>query len=669
MEPPEARFARIGLEPDAPVELDPDSREELTHLFRFLDVSDRFDLFFLRFDAEVVLDFVTTALRGRYGERLVVCALPAGQADVDPLVELMHAVRAAEVPRPIFLLRGLDAVLGPFGERTLTLRLLNERRDLLPIHVPGPLVVALRPQQLQQLREHAPDLWSIYTAVCRVRGTGLMLPRLPGAAEPWLDDPQVYRRQIDKLRALPGDEPTRLRARLQHKLALALAAHGDLASAERSFAEGLDAARAAAEAEAEAALLISRGDVRRRAGDLEAAQRDLRDARAIPPGALSPALTAALHRGDAELAADRSDYPEAVRHLGLAQAAFERAGHVEDALSCLVAEGHLLLMLAQMEAAEARFSEAARQAREHHAPHVEGLALAGQAEKARAQGDRHQAERLYAEALAIFDRLGHAPGQAHVHTGLARASLGSGNLEAALGSARRAAELFAQLGDRLGEAQALMGQGRVLSLQERHAEATDVLARAAELFTRVGHGRGQAEVELTRGVELWRAGRLDEALHVFRDAAQSFRALSLSRDEASALRSAGDVLLALGRADEAVDCFKRALALAAEDLSPGDAALTWWSLGSVWRESDPSRALEAWRQAERLARRLALDDLLAHVLGDMGRLQLDHPKLATDGTTAHGVFEEALTLARRSGETRLAQRLERWRMHPSSSRQ
>lgn len=653
---------------EARVELDEDSRGELRRLLDGVALSQGFDLFFLVFDSDAVLDQAVTALTARYGPRLLVCRLPQGRADVDPLVELMRtALDRLTAAEPIFLLRGLDSVLGPFGEHSATLRVLNERRDTLGVHLRGPLVVALRPQQLQQLRQHAPDLWSIHTLVCRIRGVGYQGPRLPDATQPWLDDPQKYLQQIDKLRALPGEEPTRLRALLQHRLALALAARGDVDAAERVFAAGLDAARAVAAPEIEAALLVSRGDLRRRVGDLRAAERDLRAASTASPTP-SPGAAAALHQAEAALAADRSAYPEAVHHLVLAREAFERGERFEDAALCLVHEGHLLLVLAQIEAADGRFAEALRAARERQAPLVEAFALAGQADVARARGRVGDALGLYTAALEIHERLAHLPGQAQVHAALALVALGTDDLSGALQNARRAGGLWEQIGDKLGEAQALLHQARVLDLLERRREATSVLQRAEALFKSVGNRRGEAEVQLTRGTTLLQDRRPREALAPLCEAAQTFRLLSLPRDEASALRFRGDALLVLGRSSEAVECLERALALADDAVSPGDAALTWWSLGSAFRQSDPSRALDAWRQAELLARRLAQDSLVAHVLADTARLLVQHPALASDRVSARGLFDEALALARRGGETSLAQRIEAELTRGASSR-
>lgn len=624
------RLALIGPHVEARLELDEESREDLARLYRFLDLSERFELFVLRFDADGVLDHVVMALRARYGERFVVCALPAGQSDADPVVALMQAARDAGVERPIVLQRGFDAVFGPFGERTKPLRVLNERRDLLPMHLRGPLVIALRPQQLQQLREHAPDLWSIYTAVFSFRAMPFDVDvRLRDARTPWLDDPDEYGERIERLAQVPGDEATRLRGLLLGRRALALAARGELKAAEDDFARGLDAARASGDVALECDLLTLRAGARLIAGMLDGAERDLRDAWTLAERLSAVERQARLHHARAELAVARGRLDEALSEAKRAEQAYDTLDRPRSAALARVLQGDILKLMRRGGEAEAEYAAALGVLKTAGGSTDVAAVLLSQAHLARQRADFERGFPLYDEALRLFREAAHLPGIASALAGRGLLSSLSGDSASAANQLAEARKLYEKMGALRMQAQIATAESGVLLRQGRRDEADRLLTQALVLACKVGdaHGEGRALLEQGRSLMSKSPPQYDEAQSILEQAARTFAAAGAVGEAASAVLNRGDALLGSGNVAEATACYRDAAAMAMAAGVPFVEGMALLALGDALSRTAPLESLQTLERAESVLRAIGDTEAQAFVRRSLERHRAEHPEL------------------------------------------
>lgn len=613
---------------ETPVELDADSREELGRLLGFLEISRSYDLYLLRYDSEAVLDYVATALRGRHGERVVSCALPEGRGDLDPVVELMRTVQDARVERPIFLLRGLDAVLGLFGERRLTLHLLNERRDLLTLHMTGPLIMALRPLQLQQLRDQAPDFFSIHTAVCRVRSVARETALRPDVSEPWREDVEALQRQIARLSVVPSDESARLRARLLGRRARALAAAGDAVGADADFARALDAARASGDAAIECDLLVARGGVRLSRDDVAGAEQDCADAGRLAQGSGRPEVEARLHRLRAGLLFARGQLDEALVRAAAAEAAFAALARPRASGAAAVLQGEILHAMGRGSEAAERYDTAVATLRAAGGAAELAWAHLGLANLARQRGDAERGLALYDEALRLFRDAAFVPGVASALAGKAMLTSLAGNRSSALAQLAEARALFRDVGARRQEARLWLTDATWLRSADRLAEAERSLQQARELSKQIrdAHLEGQVLQELGR-IQLLAAANSD-ALDTLAHALRQLESAGAVSEAASCLCDRAHALLALGRANEAAQEARAAVALAATTGDPGREGWARATLGDVLAADQPSAALEAWRSARALFERGDAPDAAELLRERIDEHRARHPDLA-----------------------------------------
>jgi tetratricopeptide (TPR) repeat protein len=610
------------------VELDAESREDLRRLLGFLDLSQRFDLFFLRYDSEAVLDYVTDALRGRHGRRVVVCALPPGHEDVDPLVEVVRAARESEVEHPIVLLRGLDAVFGPFGERHTPQHVLNERRDLLSMHLTGPLIVALRPLQLQQLWEHAPDFFSIHTAVCRVR-TVPSAPLWPAEGdEPWREDVPALQTQLARLEAVPGDESTRLRATLLKRLAAALAARGDAGGAGMAFAQALDAARATGDAAIECDLLLARGGSRLSSDDVDAAERDWNDAAALARRSALAEDEPRLHRLRAGILFARGQLDQALAEAVAAQNVIERDVRPRASAAAAALQGEILYAMRRLDEAATKYQVALATARQASAPLEAGWALLGLANLARSRGDAPGGLPLYDEALSRFRETNYVAGIATALAGQALLLSIAGDRAEAATTLIEARRLFESIGARHQQAQLLLTEAKWARADARLSDATSVLDRAGELARGLGDARLEGQVLHERGRVEILADAYVEASNTLARAATLLESKGALRDAASCHSDRAHALHWLGRNETAIEEWHLALAAAQ---SAGDSwreAFVLSALGDALTQVQPAAALDFLRHAHVLWGQLGDEDRRAWLEPRMAAHLAAHPELA-----------------------------------------
>jgi tetratricopeptide (TPR) repeat protein len=181
----------------------------------------------------------------------------------------------------------------------------------------------------------------------------------------------------------------------------------------------------------------------------------------------------------------------------------------------------------------------------------------------RAQEAIEQAE----AALALYDELGDAPGQASAHNDLGSCYLMSGRLPEAIDHLQRALSLGESLGDRKGQANALNNLGICYQLMGNLATAADQLRRALALDEALGNLPGQAQLLSNLGVCEEALGDPDQALEQLRRALALDEALGDVQGQAHDLDNLGRHWLWAGDLPAALDHFQRALALA-EQLGP-----------------------------------------------------------------------------------------------------
>jgi tetratricopeptide (TPR) repeat protein len=175
----------------------------------------------------------------------------------------------------------------------------------------------------------------------------------------------------------------------------------------------------------------------------------------------------------------------------------------------------------------------------------------------------HWADQVQANqtALALAQRTGDRPGQAHPHNDLGFVSMRLGRYPEALAHHQQALTLFRELGDRHGHAGSLANLGIVYERLGRYPEALAHQQQALALRRELGDRWGQAISLSNLGVVYERLGRYPEALAHQQQALARFRELGNRRGQAEALRDLGDALLGLGRHQQAREAWQEALGL------------------------------------------------------------------------------------------------------------
>ncbi len=324
-----------------------------------------------------------------------------------------------------------------------------------------------------------------------------------------------------------------------------------LEQARRWYGTALDAS-------GKAMCLIAEADIRLRAGGIERAERQFKEAVALAAKAERPELEARARRGLGVVAARLGSYARAESELRRAGRLAEQAG-LEDVRADVASNLGVVLLH------RGRYSRALALGHEGIAMHERGT-----------------------------DRTGLAA--ALMNLGLTHASLGKG--EVALRHLERAQSLYQALGDRAGAGRALSNLGVVhgalgdldeaLACQEQALRLSqDMQDRAGQALAlgRLGHVHGQR-------------GSYAQAIELHERAIGMKRELKDRLGEAISLEAVGHLHQQLGDTVASRARRRESLALA-NALGAGDlAARNHWGLAEVaLMSADPERALRSAREA------------------------------------------------------------------------
>ena len=216
-------------------------------------------------------------------------------------------------------------------------------------------------------------------------------------------------------------------------------------------------------------------------------------------------------------------------------------------------------------------------------------------------GDSDQAEKLYAESLALFEKLQYQPGIADSLANTALVSKYRGDYAQAVRLYGRSLDLLRSLGDNESQATVLTNLGELYLTEGSFDLAQGSLQGALQALPEVGATEKRSRALLGLGIAQHRLGDVGLALEVLRDAAQLARSRSDSSGEAAALARMAEVYGKEGFLAKAQEN-----ALEAYDLITGTEnrrvrALVLAALGHVLaRLQRPQDALKPLDEAEEL---------------------------------------------------------------------
>jgi DNA-binding CsgD family transcriptional regulator/tetratricopeptide (TPR) repeat protein len=186
-------------------------------------------------------------------------------------------------------------------------------------------------------------------------------------------------------------------------------------------------------------------------------------------------------------------------------------------------------------------------------------AISAAAMFARRQGDYAEAERLYRDALVLFEALGDEVGIASTTNNLGVLALDQGQYDLARERYEAAMEQFQQLGQENRVAAILVNLGPVA----RRLGDPDLAARRYEealaIYRRLGDRQRAAIVLNNLGVLAITQHDAERAATLFREALNGFRGLQDAPGIALALRNLGEAHLDLGDTAAALSSYREAL--------------------------------------------------------------------------------------------------------------
>ena len=210
-------------------------------------------------------------------------------------------------------------------------------------------------------------------------------------------------------------------------------------------------------------------------------------------------------------------------------------------------------------------------------------ALIGLGDVYAAQGDYRRAADNYQQIMKLVEGLGHKPGIAVVSVRLGDIHYYQGNFPQALDYYERSVKLYEKLGSREDVAHPLLRIGDVYFAQNDNARALEYYQRSLKICEQT-FDKGGATFLLNRIAEVYAAqGRYEEAEDFYRRSLKLQEELGLKSITATTWNGIGSIRYRQGNYGEAAKLSARAAELAKEGNAPEVLWKTLTSLGQAYR--------------------------------------------------------------------------------------
>ncbi len=210
-------------------------------------------------------------------------------------------------------------------------------------------------------------------------------------------------------------------------------------------------------------------------------------------------------------------------------------------------------------------------------------ALIGLGDVYAAQGDYRRAADNYQQMMKLMESLDHKPGIAVVTIRLGDIHYYQGNFPQALDYYERSVQLYEKLGSREDVAHPLLRIGDVYFGQNDNTRALEYYQRSLKICEQT-FDKGGATFLLNRIAEVYAAqGRYDEAYDYYRRSLKLQEELGIKSITATTLNGIGSIRYQQGNYAEAVNLSTRAAQLAKEVNAPEVLWKTLTSLGQAYR--------------------------------------------------------------------------------------
>jgi len=225
-------------------------------------------------------------------------------------------------------------------------------------------------------------------------------------------------------------------------------------------------------------------------------------------------------------------------------------------------------------------------------------ALIGLGDVYAAQGDYRRAADNYQQIMKLVEGLGHKPGIAVVSVKLGDIHYYQGNFPQALDYYERSVKLYEKLGSREDVAHPLLRIGDVYFARNDNARALEYYQRSLKICEQT-FDKGGATFLLNRIAEVYAAqGRYDEADDYYRRSLKLQEELGIKSITATTLNGIGSIRYRQGNYGEAARLSTRAAELAKEGNAPEVLWKTLTSLGQAYRAlGQVDRAQQSFDQA------------------------------------------------------------------------
>ena len=448
--------------------MQPESTEALIRrICRALSWADGFALYFVLVNLPTARKALSLQVREQLGQPVIELDVPPegfGDTTLDgwllPKLKELEKLKKLEgvtAESPIFL-HGLDRVM-PSGQVALRhfLQLLNWRRSALA-SVGRPLVIWLPRHALNNMAEHAPDLYDWYSNVYEFTSPKEEADELrSGFITEFNTDVHPASRQskaekeqwLHTLTSLLDEHPKRnaYRAKLLNEAGMMHDDSGNLEDALALYQQSLDISREIGDQSGEGATLNNISQIYHERGDYDTALKYLEQSLDINQELNDRAGEGATLNNISQIYDARGDYDKALPLLEQSVAIFREAGSKAE-------EGTLLNNISQIY---------------------------------QAWGDNAKALQYYEQSLDISQEIGDTKGEGTTLNNISQIYDARGDYGPALKYLEQSLDICREIGDRRQEAITSWNIGRVYEKQGDIAKAEQYMSRAVELADEIGH--------------------------------------------------------------------------------------------------------------------------------------------------------------------------------------